>query len=101
MMFGLTNGEYDYIRATVVVPLENLGARVYCFGSRARGDHKKFSDLDLMAEADQDLSALIGELQERLTESDFPYKVDLVEFRHYAEAYQAGYQREKVVFPAS
>jgi hypothetical protein len=54
-----------------------------------------------MAESDQDLSALIGELQERLTESDFPYKVDLVEFRHYAEAYKAGYQREKMVFPAT
>ena len=100
-MFGLTNGECDYIRAAVVAPLENLGAWVYCFGSRARGDHKKFSDLDLMAESDQDLSALIGELQERLTESDFPYKVDLVEFRHYAEAYKAGYQREKMVFPAT
>ena len=43
----------------------------------------------------------LGALRERLTESDFPYKVDLVEFRHYAEAYKAGYQREKMVFPAT
>jgi len=99
-MFGLLTSEYDYIHKTVVLPLASLGAKVYCFGSRARGTHSKFSDLDLMIEADNDLSALIGELQEQLTQSDFPYKVDLVEFRHFAEAYKAGYLRERRLFPA-
>ena len=34
-------------------PLERLGAKVYCFGSRVRGKGAKYSDLDLMVVADQ------------------------------------------------
>lgn len=97
-MFGLTPQEHGYIYATVVEPLTRLGARVYCFGSRARGDHQPFSDLDLMVEADQELGATIGALQEVLSNSNFPYKVDLVEFCHFAEAYQGGYRHERVPF---
>ena len=100
MMFGLATSEYDYIRKTVVMPLANCDAQVYCFGSRARGDHSRFSDLDLMVESDKDLSNLIGELKERLTESNFPYKVDLVEFRHFAESYKADYLQERKLFPS-
>jgi hypothetical protein len=37
-------------------------------------------------------------LQERLTESNFPYKVDLVQFRHFADAYKAGYLNDRVPF---
>jgi predicted nucleotidyltransferase len=98
-MFGLTTDEHAFIGSRVVKPLAKNGARVYCFGSRARGTHKQFSDLDLMVEADHDCSALIGELQEQLTESNFPYKVDLVEFQHYAQAYVPGYLLERVLFP--
>ncbi|MBE9540577.1 MAG: nucleotidyltransferase domain-containing protein [Proteobacteria bacterium] len=38
-------------------PLKNQGANVWIFGSRARGDHQEYSDLDLMVSADIDISA--------------------------------------------
>jgi predicted nucleotidyltransferase len=98
MMFGLTPGEYAWILDEVVAPLTARGAQVYCYGSRARGDHGPHSDLDLMVEAKEDLSALVSLLQERLTESNFPYKVDLVQFRHFADAYKAGYLNDRVPF---
>lgn len=95
MTFGLTTAEYGYITKNVVAPLEDRGGRVFCYGSRARGDHQPFSDLDIMIEADADLSALVSELVEQLSNSNFPYKVDLVELRDFAESYKAGYQRDK------
>lgn len=98
MIFGLTDHEYRYIEMQVLVPVEARGGQVFCYGSRARGDYRQFSDLDLMIEAGNDLSALLGEIQEQLIQSNFPYKVDLVEFRTFADAYKPGYMRDKRPF---
>lgn len=98
MTFGLTPAEYRYISQEVVAPLQAQGAQVFCYGSRARGDHQPFSDLDLMVEADHDLSALVSQLQEQLSAGNFPYKVDLVQLRHFADAYRPGYLRDRRAF---
>ena len=44
--FGLSEDELNTLAQLVVGPLVGAGAKVWCFGSRARGDHKKFSDID-------------------------------------------------------
>lgn len=95
MKFGLTPHEYDYITEHLVAPLAAQGAEVFCYGSRARGDHHRFSDLDLMIEGNGNYSRLLSQLQEQLSESNFPYKVDLVEFRDFAESYKPGYHRDR------
>lgn len=96
MKFGLTTDQYHFIAEQVVAPLQARGAKVYCYGSRAREDHTPYSDLDLMIESDTDLSSLVSQLQEQLTNSNFPFKVDLVELRDFAESYREGYQKDKV-----
>jgi predicted nucleotidyltransferase len=56
------------------------GARVFVFGSRAHGAARPYSDLDLALEWDRPLGLdLIGQIAEALSESDLPYKVDLVD----------------------
>jgi predicted nucleotidyltransferase len=55
MKFGLSESEFDHITKTVVEPLVLHGAVVWCFGSRARGTHQQFSDLDLMIEGPPDI----------------------------------------------
>jgi predicted nucleotidyltransferase len=48
----------------------------YAYGSRVKGTHQKFSDLDLcIAEAISDLDMFY--LKEALEESDLPFKVDI------------------------
>ena len=64
---------------------------MFCYGSRARGDHQPYSDLDIMVESNHDLSTLISLLQEKLSNSNFPYKIDLVEYRDFADSYKEGY----------
>lgn len=100
MKFGLTDEEHRYIVNTVVLPLESLGASVWCYGSRARGDHKKFSDLDLMIEGvlGSEVEKKVGEIQEALVIGNFPYKVDIVLFNQFAESYKNKYQVEKIKF---
>ena len=98
MKFGLTPSQYQYILDTVVKPLNLLGANIWCYGSRARGNYNPFSDLDLMVESDRDLSGDLGNIIEQLENSNFPYKVDLVQFMHFAESYKSNYLSERQLF---
>lgn len=55
--------------------------KVFIFGSRAIGDNRKFSDVDLGIISKRKLpSLLISDLEEALEESDIPYKVEVVDF---------------------
>ncbi|MCB2055877.1 MAG: nucleotidyltransferase domain-containing protein [Geminicoccaceae bacterium] len=55
------------------------GRAVYVFGSRATGEARRFSDLDLAV--DTDLSLLLcGHLELAFEESDRPWRVDIVEY---------------------
>lgn len=95
-MFGLSSAELKYIIKTVVQPLEEKGYRVYCFGSRARGDFKRFSDLDLLIEGQENRPSL-GEIEEKLINENFPYKIDLVFKGDVAESYREKIEKEKVL----
>ena len=100
MRFGLTPEQEKYVHRTVVEPLEAQGAVVWCYGSRARGDHQPFSDLDLMVDSTLDLGALIGTIAEALQDGPLPYKVDLVPLSQFAAGYLEGFHRDKVRFTA-
>ena len=58
---------------------ENDEVEIYLFGSRARGDNSPFSDVDIGILASGDISDKLTLLREILEESNFPYKVDLVD----------------------
>ncbi len=53
--------------------------KIYLFGSRARGENSKFSDIDIGFLSDKNLSKDLGILRELIEESNIPYKVDLVD----------------------
>jgi type I restriction enzyme S subunit len=66
------------------------GARAFVFGSRAHGAARRYSDLDLALEWDRPLGlALIGRIAEALSESDLPYKVDIVDLATVEPAFRA------------
>lgn len=100
MKFGLTESDYAFLLKSF--QKAGLGeAKVYCFGSRARGDQNKFSDLDLMIEGKGDLSKVVRELKEQFEESRLSIKVDLVTFKDFSERYRTSYENDKVLFFAS
>jgi predicted nucleotidyltransferase len=96
--FGLTQEQYEFILQEIVVPLDKQGAVVYCFGSRARGDHQKNSDLDLMVVCEELLTSEISSMLEVLQDSNFPFTVDLVQEQNFAEAYIDNYLSERQLF---
>ena len=96
MKSGLTEEQFQYIQELVIDPLKDKGATVWVFGSRARGDHKKYSDLDIMVESREDTSAIVGKIQEDLESGNFPFKVDIVQNKDFAESYRENFEIDKV-----
>ncbi len=97
MKFGLDSNDYSFIKSTLS-SLEREGAKIYCFGSRARGDHKEFSDLDLMVEGKGEFQGILSNINEIFEESRLPIKVDIVELHNFAREYLPGYEKDKVEF---
>jgi len=54
-----------------------------------------------MIDCSSDLNSIISEMSEKLIESNFPYKVDLVELRRFAKSYLENFHRERVLWSAN
>lgn len=72
--------------------------RVWAFGSRATGKAKRFSDLDLAIGCDQPISIDLGAaLAEAFSESDLPWKVDIVDLSTVDPSFRKLIERDRVV----
>jgi predicted nucleotidyltransferase len=73
-------------------------SEVWAFGSRATGKAKRYSDLDLAIMSDTGLPlAVRAELEEAFSESDLPWRVDVVDWATTSPTFQAIIMRDKVV----
>ena len=97
MMFGLTDDQQKFIKNELKKQLSE-NTTVWCFGSRARGDFKPFSDLDLMIDSKSDQQQSIGKLDEVFEESSIPIKIDLVQLQNFAETYKDSFLRDRMLF---
>ena len=78
----------DLVRAILRQHLPQ-GAIVWAFGSRARGDNREASDLDLAVDLGRALTlSEIAALSAAFEESTLPYKVDLVDMRQISAAFR-------------
>jgi predicted nucleotidyltransferase len=77
---GLSVDQISQIRKTLVDSLAlKKKTKVFVFGSRATGKHKKYSDLDLWIETDPELSqSEISQILEKFEESNLSITVDIV-----------------------
>ena len=72
----------------------------WVFGSRATGTARRYSDLDLALEWEKPLDLdVIGRITEALSESDLPYKVDVVDLRTISPAFRAMIAPDMIVLP--
>jgi type I restriction enzyme S subunit len=71
---------------------------VWAFGSRAKWTAKQYSDLDLAVITDRPLSlAVSAALSDDFSESDLPFKVDVVDWATTSESFRNIIERDKVV----
>lgn len=74
------------------------GHEVWAFGSRAKGTAKPYSDLDLAVITSQPLDlGTLAALSDDFSESELPFKVDVVDWATTSEAFRAIIARDKVV----
>jgi uncharacterized protein len=100
MKYGLNDQQFAMLLDLVINPLKVTGATVWIFGSRARGDYKPFSDIDLMYELPKGLSlptGFISQIKEKIEESRFPYKIDLVDAQDMAQSYRENAHKDKTI----
>lgn len=91
MKFGISSEHFKLLSDLLFVPLHRQGASVWIFGSRAKGTHKKFSDVDVLYEVDKKKPfppGFLSQIREQLEESRLPYKVDLVCLDDLAQSYR-------------
>lgn len=77
-MYGLSDKEFDEMTA-IFSKCDNL-EKVILYGSRAKGNYKKFSDVDITLEGDNLTLADLFQIQDLLYESDLPYMYDVLIF---------------------
>jgi predicted nucleotidyltransferase len=76
------------------------GARAFVFGSRAHGAARPYSDLDLALEWTRPLGLdLLGQIAEALSESDLPYRVDIVDLTTVDPAFRARIAADCIPLP--
>ena len=96
-MYGLDKRDWLFVRKVLIEPLQSMNCKVFVFGSRARGDFKKYSDLDILVETDQDISQVLGRIEEKLEESSLPIKVDIVLEKNLAKSYQTSVLKDRIL----
>lgn len=97
MSFGISETHYKTIEQLAIQPLKQSGARVFIFGSRARGDHHPFSDLDILYKYDSGIlpsAGLISQILESLENSNIPIKIDLVDDTELAEEFRPSVEKD-------
>lgn len=71
---------------------------VWAFGSRVKGNAKKYSDLDLAIVTQKPLSlSKMAMLNEAFDESNLPIRVDIVDLASTNKAFQKLIEQQKVV----
>jgi len=88
------------IRRVLGPYLERIEGSLILFGSRARGDHRAASDIDLAIRAKKPIPAwVLAEMREGLEESGIPFRVDLVDYRQAPEALKHVIEKEGIPWP--
>lgn len=72
---------------------------VYVFGSRARGDHKKYSDLDLVFKSIKSLDGkTLVQLKTDFEQSSLPITVDFIDWSNISADFQKNIESDLVKF---
>jgi predicted nucleotidyltransferase len=98
MTYGLSESDFQIFRQVVIDPLHRAGARIWIFGSRARGDQRPFSDIDLLYSFPVDRPpspGFITSIAEAAENSRLSVKVDLVAENALAPSYRDGVIRDR------
>lgn len=99
MKFGLSEQQFEILNNLLIQPLKKKNAKIYIFGSRARGKHHPFSDVDILFEESTKASISeieLSKIKEALEDSNLTIKVDIVNSKNLAKSFVEAVNREKI-----
>ncbi|EER46064.1 hypothetical protein AM305_03053 [Actinobacillus minor NM305] len=92
----ITNEELAIVKQILQTHIPNL--EVWAFGSRVKGNAKPYSDLDLAVITKEPLSLQThADLVDAFSESDLPWKVDIVDWALLTENFKHVVQSQYMV----
>ncbi len=101
MDMALHNRWMSEIRALVLKSLEPYDAAVYLYGSRARGDWKRLSDVDIAIDPHAALPPeTLSDLQESLEECPVPLQVEIADLSKASPEFRKRVLEEAVLWRA-
>lgn len=77
--------------------LQKYPYKFYAFGSRVKGTHWRLSDLDLCIKEDTP-SLTLGDIEEEFEESNLPFKVDIVQWKHCSDNFKKLIEKDFELF---
>ena len=77
------------------------GVEVWAYGSRLRGNPRRYSDLDLVAFATPEQSSQANDLREAFEESDLPIRVDLFLWDELPDSFHREIERQYAVLQSA
>ena len=87
------------LKKLVLDSLKGEKVKVIVFGSRAREDNHKCSDVDIGLIPYGNIDAgKIASLKERIEDLNIPYKVEIVDFRDVSESFKKEALKEIIVW---
>ena len=99
---GLQISDSEWQQVSAILQRYLLQYEVWAFGSRVTGKAKPYSDLDLAIVSERTLPlTLLAEVAEAFSESDLPWKVDLVDWATTSERFQQVIAGQKLLLPTT
>jgi hypothetical protein len=82
------------VRRILLKRLQKYNARIYLFGSMARGEVRRTSDIDIAVLPVGNLpDGVIGQIREELENSRVPYRVELIDLAKAPASFSAHVQK--------
>ncbi len=94
----LPDHDYQALVAIFEELLKGKQAKVLVFGSRANGDHKPDSDLDLVLSTGNDKNEVIEQLRKRVASSRVQTSVEILDYNEVTTGTLERIQHEGILF---
>jgi predicted nucleotidyltransferase len=87
------------VKAIILSEVESLPVQVYLFGSWARGEERRTSNIDIGIVAETPLSReLLTTIRTKLEESTIPYQVDVVDLTRSDRKFVEKVRKEGIIW---
>lgn len=98
MIHNMEDVTIQRVKTIVLHHFSTQDVRIYLFGSWARREQKRSSDIDIAVEGKSDISYEITLLREKLEESTIPQRVDVVDMHHAGKALCQRIRKEGILW---